>query len=224
MIRAVSACMNNLARKATLITLLTAMTGGIAFAAEGAAPKKADLVKGSAIAQAACAACHAADGNATGNANPKLAGQHADYLVKQLTNFKVKAGAKAPERVNAVMNGMAAALSEEDIRNVAGYYASQAIKPAPAKNMQLVELGQKIYRGGIAEKNIPACAGCHSPNGAGIPAQYPRLSGQWGEYTEAQLQAFRSGARGNNTVMTTIAARLSDAEIKAVSDYSAGLR
>lgn len=224
MTRAVSACMPHLARKASLIALLSALSAGAAIAADGAAPKKADLAKGQAIAQAACAACHGVDGNATGNANPKLAGQHADYLVKQLSNFKVKPGAKGPERVNAVMNGFAAALSDEDIRNVSAYYASQAIKPATAKNMQLASLGQRIWRGGIAEKNIPACAACHSPNGAGIPAQYPRLSGQWGEYTEAQLVAFRSGARANNSVMTTISARLSDAEIKAVSDYSAGLR
>ena len=231
MIRVVSACMNDLARhagrlgQAGLMAALLACANGTAFAAEEAAkPKKADVAKGGQIAQATCAACHAADGNATGNAYPKLAGQHADYLAKQLLNFQVKAGAKGPERVNAVMNGMAAALSADDIRNVAAYYASQGIKPSSAKNMQLVEAGQKIYRGGIAEKNVPACAGCHSPNGAGIPAQYPRLSGQWAEYTEAQLQAFRSGARANNPVMTAIAARLSDSEIKAVADYAAGLR
>ena len=228
MIRVVSARMNDLARsfgRIALVAAFLALGAGVASAAEEAAkPKKADVAKGGQIAQATCAACHAADGNATGNAYPKLAGQHADYLTKQLLNFQVKTGAKGPERVNAVMNGMAAALSAEDVRNVAAYFASQTVKPSSAKNMQLVEAGQKIYRGGITDKNVPACAGCHSPNGAGIPAQYPRLSGQWAEYTEAQLQAFRSGARANNPVMTTIAARLSDSEIKAVSDYAAGLR
>ena len=93
------------------------------------------------------------------------------------------------------MNGFAAALSADDVRNVAAYFSSQTLKPSVARNIQLVELGQKIYRGGISEKNVPACAGCHSPNGAGIPAQYPRLGGQWSEYVEAQLSAFRSGAR-----------------------------
>jgi len=231
MIRVVSARMNDLARRishAALVAAFLALGTGVASAAEptkeAAKPKKADLAKGAQIAQGSCAACHAADGNATGNAYPKLAGQHPDYLAKQLLNFQVKAGAKGPERVNAVMNGMVAALSADDIRNVSAYYASQAVKPSSAKNMQLVEAGQKIYRGGIADKNVPACAGCHSPNGAGIPAQYPRLSGQWAEYNEAQLQAFRSGARANNPVMTAIAARLSDSEIKAVSDYAAGLR
>ncbi len=223
MIRVVSACMNKLTRKAALLALLTAFAGA-AFAAEGEAARKADPAKGGAIAQGVCVACHAADGNATGNANPKLAGQHPEYIVKQLLNFKVKDGAKAPERVNGVMNGFAAALSADDVRNVAAYFSSQTLKPSAAKSIQLVELGQKIYRGGISEKNVPACAGCHSPNGAGIPAQYPRLGGQWSEYVEAQLSAFRSGARANNSVMTTIASRLSDAEMKAVADYTAGLR
>jgi len=223
MIRVVSACMNKLTRKAALLALLTAFSGA-AFAAEGEAARKADPAKGGAIVQGVCAACHAADGNATGNANPKLAGQHPEYIVKQLLNFKVKDGAKVPERVNGVMNGFAAALSADDVRNVAAYFSSQTLKPSVARNIQLVELGQKIYRGGISEKNVPACAGCHSPNGAGIPAQYPRLGGQWSEYVEAQLSAFRSGARANNPVMTTIASRLSDAEIKAVADYTAGLR
>jgi len=189
-----------------------------------AAMKKGDTVKGSAIAQAVCASCHAADGNGVGNLNPKLAGQHPEYIVKQLQDFKVKAGAKAPARSNGIMSPIAMAMTEEDMIDVAAFYASQALKPSSARNKDTVSLGQKIYRGGIAEKNIPACAACHAPNGAGIPVQYPRLSGQWAEYHEAQLQAFRSGARGNNPVMNGIAARMSDLEIKAVSDYMAGLR
>ena len=196
--------------------------------AEPIAPKKAvpkvDAVKGGAIAQAVCASCHAADGNAVGNAYPKLAAQHDAYLVKQLMNFKLDAGAKEPARNNAIMAGFAAALSDSDMKNVAAYYAAQQYKPSTAKNKDTVELAQKIWRGGIAEKNVPACAACHAPNGAGIPAQYPRLGGQFAEYTEAQLVAFRSGARKNNAPMTTIAARLSDAEIKALADYIAGLR
>jgi cytochrome c553 len=166
----------------------------------------------------------AADGNGTAVANPKLSGQHADYLYKQLSNFKVKAGAKEAERANAIMAGFAAQLSDADMRNVSAYYESQKLKPSSAKDKELSELGQKIYRGGIAEKNVPACAGCHGAAGAGIPAQYARLGGQWAEYTESQLIAFRSGARKNNAQMMTISARLSDREMKAVSDYIAGLR
>lgn len=172
----------------------------------------------------ACASCHGPGGNSAGAANPKLAGQHPDYLYKQLTAFKVKDGAKTPERPSAVMGAMAAALTDEDMRNVAAYIGAQTLKPATAKNKDTVALGQQIYRGGIAAKNVPACASCHSANGAGMPSQYPRLSGQFAEYTEAQLVAFRSGARHNNVPMTGVAARLSDTEIKAVSDYIAGLR
>ena len=119
---------------------------------------------------------------------------------------------------------MASTLSEADMKNVAAFYASKPAKPGFAKNKDTVLLGEKIYRGGIADRNVPACAGCHAPTGAGMPAQYPRLGGQHGDYTEAQLVAFRSGARANSAQMTAIAARMSDKEIKAVSDYIAGLR
>ena len=192
--------------------------------AEKKTEAKVDAVKGGAIAQAVCASCHAADGNAVGNAFPKLAAQHDAYLVKQLMNFKLAPGAKEPARNNAIMAAFAAALSDSDMKNVAAWYATQQYKPATAKNKGSVELAQKIWRGGIAEKTVPACAACHGSNGAGIPAQYPRLGGQFAEYTEAQLVAFRGGARKNNAPMTTIAARLSDAEIKALADYIAGLR
>jgi cbb3-type cytochrome c oxidase subunit III len=187
-----------------------------------AAPK-VDINKGSQIVTQVCAGCHGADGNSAAPANPKLAGQHQEYIYKQLSNFKVKPDAKTAERENAVMAGFAGALSEEDMRNVAVYFAAQKPKLSAAKNKETLELGQKIYRGGIAEKNVPACAGCHSPNGSGIPAQYPRLSGQHADYTESQLVAFRSGARKNNAQMTGVSSRLSDKEIKAVSDYIAGL-
>jgi cytochrome c553 len=183
-----------------------------------------DIAKGQQIASQACAACHAADGNSTAPVNPKLAAQHPEYLAKQLHNFKVKPGAKEAERANAVMAGFAATLSDADIRNVSAYFATQKYKPAFAKDKELSELGKKIYRGGIAEKNVPACAGCHGAAGAGMPAQYPRLGGQWSEYTEAQLIAYRQGVRKNNAQMVTIASRMSDREIKAVADYVAGLR
>lgn len=195
-----------------------------AQSAPAAEAPKVDLAKGQQIAAQVCAACHGADGNSASPANPKLAGQHADYLYKQLNNFKVKPNAKEAERANAIMAGFAAQLSDADMRNVSAYYAAQKLKPSSAKNKDIVELGQKIYRGGIAAKSVAACAGCHSPNGAGIPAQYPRLQGQYAEYTESQLVAFRQGGRKNSAQMTAISARLSDAEMKAVSDYIAGLR
>jgi cytochrome c553 len=205
-------------------TLVSIFAATPALAEEAAKTAKADVAKGGAIAQAVCAACHGQDGNAVGPTFPKLAGQHESYLSKQLHNFKVEPGAAAPTRYNAIMNGFAAALAEADIRNVSAYYAGQTIKPATAKIADSVDLGRKIWRGGIAEKGVPACAACHGPTGAGIPVQYPRLAGQWGEYIEAQLTAFKGGVRKNNAAMTTIASRLSEAEMKAVADYAAGLR
>jgi cytochrome c553 len=196
--------------------------GGVS-AAEQKAAAKPDAAKGSTIATQVCAGCHGADGNSVAPANPKLAAQHPEYLVKQLNNFKVQPGAQKAERENAIMAGFAGTLSPEDMANLGAYFAQQKPKGGAAKLKDSLELGQKIYRGGIAEKNVPACAGCHSPNGAGIPAQYPRLSGQHADYTEAQLVAFRGGVRKNSAQMMTISARLSDAEIKAVSDYIAGL-
>ena len=179
---------------------------------------KPDLAKGQEKATAVCGACHTFDGTRGAPPNPILQGQHAEYLAKQLTEFK------AGKRVNPVMTGMAAPLTEDDIRNVAAFYASKQAKPGFAKSKDTVALGEKIYRGGIAAKQVPACAGCHSPNGAGIPSEYPRLAGQHADYSESQLNNFRSGARANGPAMVTIAARLSDKEIKAVSDYMAGLR
>jgi cytochrome c553 len=151
-------------------------------------------------------------------ANPILQGQHPEYLVKQLIEFK------SGKRKNAVMAGMVATLSEEDMKHIAAFYASKTAKTGFAKVKATVGLGEQIWRGGILAKGVPACAGCHGPNGAGLPAQYPRMAGQHGDYTEAQLLAFRSGLRGNNAQMSTIAAKMNDAEIKAVSDYVAGLR
>jgi cytochrome c553 len=179
---------------------------------------KADLAKGEASFAGVCAACHAPDGNSLIPVNPKLAGQHPEYLIKQLTEFK------AGKRVNAVMNGMAAPLSDADMKNIAYWVGSKKTTPGSAKEKDLVLLGEKIYRGGIADRQIPACAGCHSPNGAGIPAQYPRLSGQHADYAAAQLTAFRDGVRTNSLQMTQVAAKLNDREIKALADYISGLR
>jgi cytochrome c553 len=199
------------------LILLASLVGGASLAAETKPAFKADPAKGQQLA-ATCLACHTADGTRGTPANPILQGQHPEYLVKQLTEFK------SGKRKNAVMAGMAANLSEEDMKHLAAFYASKTAKPGFAKVKDTVVLGEQIYRGGIASKAVPACAGCHSPNGAGIPSQYPRLGGQHGDYHEAQLLAFRSGLRGNSAQMSTIAAKMNDREIKAVADYMAGLR
>ena len=179
---------------------------------------KPDLAKGEASYTAVCAACHGADGNSAVPANPKLSQQHPQYLIKQLQEFK------SGKRNNAVMKGFATALSEDDMRNIAYWLASKSAKAGFAKDKALVALGERIYRGGVAERQIAACSGCHSPNGAGIPAQYPRVSGQHADYTMVQLSAFREGSRRNSVPMGNIAAKLNDREIRAVSDYIAGLR
>jgi len=189
------------------------------------APAKPDPAKGQAIAGQVCAACHAADGNSPSAANPKLAGQFYEYLHKQLTNFRPQGGKKA-ERDNAVMAGMTGNLSADDLKDLAAYFAAQKLKPAVARDKDLAALGQKIYRGGIAATGVAACSGCHGPAGSGIPAQYPRIAGQFPEYIEAQLRAFRAGTRANdpNGMMRSVAARMSDREIQAVAEYAAGLR
>jgi cytochrome c553 len=165
----------------------------------------------------ACLTCHGPKGQSATPAWPKLAGQHAAYTAKQLKNYK------DGTRANPIMMGMAATLTEQDMSNISAYLARQPVSQGVAQNKDTIELGQSIYRGGIADKGVPACAACHSPNGAGIPAQYPRMGGQWADYNVAQLLAFREGTRKNSTQMTTIATKLSDREMKAVADYMAGL-
>ncbi|MBU3564712.1 cytochrome c [Polynucleobacter sp. MWH-HuK1] len=165
----------------------------------------------------ACLTCHGPKGQSAVATWPKLSAQHAAYTAKQLKNFK------EGTRANPVMMGMAATLTEQDMQNIGAYLAKQPLSQGVAQNKNTIELGQSIYRGGIAAKGVPACAACHSPTGAGIPAQYPLLGGQWADYTNAQLLAFREGVRKNSSQMTTIATKLSDQEMKAVSDYIAGL-
>jgi cytochrome c553 len=181
--------------------------------------------RGQRIAEQVCAACHAADGNSVAATNPKIAGQLAEYLHKQLADFRPQAG-KKPARENAIMTPMVANLSEDDMQSLAAYYSGQKLRPAAAADKDLATLGQKIWRGGITAANVPACAGCHGPAGAGIPARYPRLSGQFAEYIAAQLKGFREGARANdaNGAMRGVAARMTDREIQAVAQYAAGLR
>ena len=211
----------------SLLAALLALPATSSFAAEehaapaAAAPAKAakpDLVAGEAKFAAVCAACHGVDGNSGTPAYPKLAQQHPEYLVKQLQEYK------AGKRKNPIMQGFAATLSDDDMKNVAYWATAKKAKPGFARDKELVLLGERIYKGGIAERQVAACAGCHSPSGAGIPSQYPRLSGQHADYTVAQLTAFRDGVRANSLQMNQVAAKLNDREIRAVADYIGGLR
>lgn len=194
--------------------------GAVSVFAEGSAAVKADVAKGQAAA-VTCAACHGGDGNSAIAINPSLAGQHAQYITKQLMNYK------SGERKNEIMQGMVASLAtDDDMKNVAAYFAAQKPRPGIARDQALVDAGQKIYRGGDIAAGVPACAGCHSPSGAGIPAQYPRLAGQMKEYTFAQLRAFKAGERANDNaaMMRTIASRLSDKQMEALAEYFSGLQ
>lgn len=203
---------------ASLLTSAVLAAPALPAFAAGDTPAKPDLVKGQASFEAVCAACHGADGNSTIVLNPKLAQQHPEYLLKQLHDFK------DDKRADPIMKGFATMLSDEEMRNITAWLATQPAKNGFATDKNLVQLGERIYRGGVPDRKIAACVSCHSPNGAGIPAQYPRLSGQHADYTVKQLNAFRDGSRANNLQMKDVAAKLNDREIKAVADYIAGLR
>ena len=217
---------------------------GAVFAADAAAPTAAPMAPAAAEAKAAvpgkpkadpaagealysngdatrgvtaCITCHGPKGQSATGTWPKLSAQHAAYTAKQLKNFK------EGTRANPIMMGMAATLTDQDMQNIAAYLVKQPISQGVAQDKNTIELGQSIYRGGIAAKGVPACAACHSPTGAGIPAQYPLLGGQWADYSYAQLVAFSNGTRKNGPMMTAIAGKMSDAEMKAVADYIAGL-
>jgi cytochrome c553 len=208
-----------------LATLVFAGSAQAADAVHGSAPK-ADPAKGGSLYDTgdnarglpACASCHGANGNSTIVANPKLAGQAEAYIHKQLVDFTT------PNRQQPVMTTYAKMLSDEEKTNIAAWLSTQQPKQGAAKNKDTVELGRKIYRGGIADRGVAACASCHGATGAGIPAQYPRLAGQHQDYTFTQLQAFKSGARNNSPQMNALAKRMSDEEMKAVADYVAGLK
>ena len=191
-----------------------------------AAPAAASTDNVPAIAKNVCAACHGTDGNSSIPANPNLAGQHAAYLSKQLHNFKASADGKPPLRENAVMNGMAASLTDDDIKALSQYFSKQTQKPAVAHDEKLATEGRKLWRAGDMKKGIPACSGCHGVAGSGLPAQYPMLSGQHPEYIVAQLQQFRDGVRANDPegMMRMIAAKMTDKQMAAVAEYAAGLR
>ena len=208
-----------------LATLVVAGSASAADAAHGSAPKL-DPAKGGSLYDTgdnarglpACASCHGAGGNSTIVANPKLAAQPEAYIHKQLVDFTT------PNRQQPVMTTYAKMLSDEEKTNIAAWLSTQQAKPGAAKNKDTVELGRKIYRGGIADRGVAACASCHGATGSGIPAQYPRLAGQHQDYTVTQLQAFKTGARNNSPQMGALAKRMSDEEMKAVADYIAGLK
>jgi cytochrome c553 len=208
--------------------LLAAVAGALSAAAALAqAPAgKPDLAKAETIVKEVCSACHGLDGNSASAVNPSIAGQPAEYITLQLTHFQ------SGLRANPVMQGMAAPLKPEDMKALGSYYSQQKPKGLAAKDAALVTAGQKRYRGGDAAAGIPACAACHAPNGAGVPKNYPRLAGQYADYTYAQLKSFKAGERGNDKdgkdvngrIMGMIAAKMSDAQMKAVAEYVSGLR
>ncbi len=198
--------------------LLASLLTAAVVAAPAFSAAAADLAKGQEHHGGVCIACHGEAGKSVLPENPVLAQQHPEYLVKQLSEYK------SGKRNNPIMLGMVAMLSDEDMKNVSAYLAQQKADPGAATDKDLAALGEKIYRGGIQDRNIASCAGCHSPNGAGIPAQYPRLSGQHAQYVVTQLNQFRDGTRANNQQMTDVAAKLNDKEIKALGEYIAGLK
>ncbi len=212
----------------TRLLLLAALAWPAAVIAQtpGPAPgAQAQLERGRQLATQTCVACHGADGNSAAPANPNLAGQHADYITLQLAHFK------AGIRVNAVMQGMVATLSDADMRALGVFYAQQKPKGLFARDAALVKVGQALWRGGDTASGVPACSACHSPTGAGMPRNYPRIGGQYADYTYTQLKAFKAGERGfdkagkdsNGRVMHAIAKAMSDMQMKAVAEYAAGL-
>ena len=207
-------------RKTALALLTASITLSFQVSASDA-PAKADPEKGKELA-AMCVACHGADGNSLAPGFPHLAGQGSPYIQKQLAQFK------NGQRNNPIMLGMAAGVADEDMKHLGAWFSTQ--KPAKQavaveQTAEMAALGKKIWRAGLFEKGVPACAGCHGANGAGLPAQYPRLAGQFADYTATQLKAFRSEERANDPekMMRMIAAKLSDKEIQAVAEYANNL-
>ena len=205
-----------------VVTLAAALVATSAFAnAPAAAPaSKGDPKAAESIVNQVCAGCHAVDGNSAVAANPKLAGLTAEYINKQLNNFK------SGERKNPVMGGIVASLSPQDMLNLAAYFSAQQAKPGTSKDQELALVGQKIYRGGVQGAGVPAGASCHGPQGKGIPTQFPRLAGQHSDYIYTQLNDFRIGTRANDAakMMRSIAQKMTDADMKAVAAYIQGLR
>jgi cytochrome c553 len=211
--------------RSTVSALIVALAGLAATPASAQPEKNPDIAKGQALA-GVCAGCHGADGVSPVPTQPNLAGMSWQYIAKQLRHFK------SGQRDNAIMKGFAANLSDADMKALGVYFSSMKGRPIGTKDEKLARTAEKLYRAGDANRGLPACAGCHSPSGAGIPALYPRIGGQHAEYTLAQLTAFRSGARGgaskedsnaNGKLMMAIASKLTDGELKALAEYTAGL-
>ena len=178
---------------------------------------KPDLARAEQLVTTVCSACHGLKGMSPVPTNPHLAGQHPAYIAKQLANFK------GGVRQNAIMAGMAAMLSPEDMVSVAAYFSKQTPPPPAGSNAELAKAGEAIYRYGNASKGLPSCTGCHGPNGAGIPDQFPRLAGQYPDYVYTQLKSFSAYER-KHVMMNGVASRLTDTEMKAVAEYVAGLK
>jgi cytochrome c553 len=188
--------------------------------------QKPDLAKAQQTVTQVCSTCHGADGNSATSVNPNLAGQHAEYITRQLRSFK------SGLRKHDIMQAMAAPLSDADMASLGAWFSQQKPKPGAARDPDLLKLGQQIYRGGDVSRGLPACAGCHSPTGAGIPANFPRVAGQYADYTFAQLKAFHDGRRGvdpegkdpNGRTMSEVATKLTEREMRAVAEYASGLQ
>ncbi len=204
-----------------LLAAATLMAATGALASETASKEKTHaerMERGKQIASTVCVACHGLDGFSPIATNPNIAGMPAQYIAKQLAAFKAK------ERANPIMQAQAAGMEAEDMAAVGTYYFSQRGKTgAVARDKKLAEQGARIYRGGVPERKVPACAGCHGGTGAGIPANYPRLAGQWPEYTVDQLGQYASGAR-KSVEMQAIAARLTADDRVAIAEFIAGMR
>lgn len=220
---------NTLTAVETLETTASIASSGV-FDIKSMQTMAVGVERGQKTAAALCASCHNADGNSIVSIQPKIAGQHEAYIYKQLKDYQVAEGATEALRSNAIMAGQVAPLSDGDMKSLSAWFASQTLTPSTAQidDPKMSELGEKIYKSGIASKGLPACAACHGPTGAGMAAQYPRVSGQFSTYLETQLKNFRDedleGGRKNNVPMQEIAQRMTDTEIQAVSDYMAGVR
>lgn len=203
-----------------LILVVSGMASAVAVANPATAPSMGDAKKAEGIVTSVCSGCHGQDGNSAASANPNLAGLGYEYIEKQLANFK------SGDRKSAVMAGMVASLSPDDMKNLASYFSAKERKTGVAKDKDLALQGQKIYRGGVQGSGVPACASCHGPQGRGIPVQFPALYGQHADYVYDQLNKFRLGERANDAakMMRSIAAKMTDAEMKAVAQYVQGLR
>ena len=206
--------------------LLWAVAIGLPVIASAQTPAKPDLGKAQQIVSQVCAACHGVDGTSPTSANPSIAGMPADYITAQLAHFKTGI------RPSPIMQGFAAPLSEADMVSLGAFFASHKPRPQGAKDAALARAGQRLWRSGDPANGIPACSACHGPTGAGIAKNFPRIGGQWADYTVAQLKAFRAGERGNDaagkdqngTIMAGVARGMTDAQMKAVAEYAQGLR